>query len=114
MEESPGVDPAPTLPRPSPIRPATTLRRPNGEVCEIAFWRGYVTGSFYARVFDDDGEPVAIAQSPSFRHRGKAEPEATDKVVAAYQALRTQLERAGWEYMSDGASWFATVFRRPQ
>jgi DNA-binding transcriptional LysR family regulator len=83
-------------------------------VCEIAFWRGYVKGSFYARVFDDDGEPVAIAQSPYFRARGKEEPEATDEALLAYGALRTQLEHAGWEFASDGASWFATVFSRPQ
>jgi hypothetical protein len=112
MEESPR-DPAPRLSKPSPIRPAATQRQPDGQVCEIAFWRGYVKGSFYARAFDQDGEPVPIAQSPYFRSHGSDEPEATDQAVAAYEALRNQLERAGWEYARDGASWFATVFSRP-
>lgn len=70
--------------------------------------------SFYARVYDDAGEPVAIAQSPYFRPEGKDEPEKTDEAVAAYKALRMQLERAGWEYANEGAAWFATVFSRPQ
>ena len=114
MEESPRVNPDPHLARPSPLRPATSMRRPRGEVCEIAFWRGYVKGSFYARIYDDDGQLVAIAQSPLFSHRGKDDPEATDQTVAAYESLRKHLERAGWEYVSDGDTWFGTVFRRPE
>jgi hypothetical protein len=114
MEESPQVDPEPELAKPSPLRPATSMRRPRGEVCEIAFWRGYVKGTFYARIFDDDGQPVAIAQSPPFRHRGKEDPEATDQTVAAYESLRAQLERSGWEYVSGGDTWFGTVFRRSE
>ena len=112
MEES-QRDPTPKLARRSPLRPATT-QHPHGEFCEIAFWRGYVKASFYARVFDEDGEPVAIAQSPHFRPKGKEDPDATDQAVAAYEALRTQLEREGWEYAGDGPMWFATVFSRPQ
>jgi hypothetical protein len=80
--------------------------------CEIVFWRGYREATFYARIFSDDGEPLAVAQSPSFRARGNGTPEETDEAIAAYQALREQLELTGWDRVADGDAWFGGVYGR--
>jgi hypothetical protein len=81
--------------------------------CEILFWRGYRKATFYARIFSDEGEPLAVAQSPSFRAQGNGTPERTEEAVAAYQALREQLEQTGWEHAGSGRAWFADVYSRP-
>jgi hypothetical protein len=80
--------------------------------CEIVFWRGYREATFYARIFSDDGEPLAVAQSPAFRARGNGTPEETDEAIAAYQALREQLELTGWDRVADGDAWFGGVYGR--
>ncbi len=81
--------------------------------CEILFWRGYRKATFYARIFSDEGEPLAVAQSPSFRAQGNGTPDKTEEAVAAYQALREQLEQTGWEHAGSGRAWFAEMYSRP-
>jgi hypothetical protein len=131
-DERPAVATAPAKPkrgrtkRPAPQRvassahPAEETVTPEPEAatgedmtCDIVFWRGYRKATFYARIFSDDGEPLAVAHSPSFRVRGNGIPEKTDEAVAAYQALREQLEQTGWDRVADGNAWFADVYSRP-
>jgi hypothetical protein len=82
--------------------------------CQIAYWRGYRKGAFYARAVDEDGYEVALAESPLFKPRGKGVPDDTDGAVAAYEALVAQLENAGWEPVGCDDTWFGRTFRRPQ
>src|SRR5207249_2062059 len=84
--------------------------QPSEVTCDVLFWRGYVKSAFYARVFSDDGEPLAVAESPFFRARGNGIPDETDEAVAAYQALRDRLESAGWQHLVAGETWFADTF----
>lgn len=103
---------------PVPAVEETIAPEPDGPAdddptCEIRFWRGYRKATFYARIFSDEGEPLAVAQSPSFRAQGNGTPDKTDEAVAAYQALREQLEQRGWEHAGSGRTWFADVYSRP-
>jgi hypothetical protein len=119
--EQPEERPAPTLEPPKAKRAVEESIAPEPKVpvhdddltCEILFWRGYRKATFYARIFSDEGEPLAVAQSPSFRARGNGTPDKTEEAVAAYQALREQLEQAGWEHAGSGRAWFAEVYSRP-
>lgn len=81
--------------------------------CEIRVWRGYRKANFFACVFSDDGEPLAVAESPSFRSRGNGVPEKTAEAVAAHEQLRVQLEAAGWQYAASGRTWFGDLYSRP-
>lgn len=81
--------------------------------CAIRFWRGYRKANFYACVFTDDGEPLAVAESPLFRARGTGIPDKTDEAVAAYDALCKKLEDNGWQRASPGKTWFGDVFTQP-
>src|SRR5919197_3435411 len=85
---------------------------PTELTCEIQFWRGYLKAAFFARVFAEDGEPLAVAESPFFRARGNGIPDETDEAVAAYRALRERLEASGWQYVASGKSWFADTYAR--
>jgi hypothetical protein len=98
------LEPEAEPPLPAPLEDLT---------CEILFWRGYRKATFYARIFSDDGEPLAVAQSPSFRSRGNGTPERSEQAVAAYQVLREQLEQWGWQHAGSGDAWFEDVFVRP-
>lgn len=80
--------------------------------CDVLFWRGYLKSAFYARVFSDDGEPLAVAESPFFRARGNGIPDESDEALAAYRALRARLESAGWQHVAAGETWFADRFAR--
>ena len=113
-----------TAPIPEPVE-ETTAREPEQEAeveqpdqledltCEILFWRGYRKATFYARIFSDDGEPLALAQSSEFRARGNGIPEQTEEAVAAYEELRARLEQWGWQHVGSGDAWFGDVFTRP-
>lgn len=106
VDESPAseLEPEAEPPLPAPLEDLT---------CEILFWRGYRKATFYARIFSDDGEPLAVAHSPSFRSRGNGAPDQSEEAVAAYQALREQLEQWGWQHVGSGDAWFDDVFTRP-
>ena len=95
--------------QPEPAAPS----QPSELTCDVLFWRGYLKSAFYARVFSDDGEPLAVAESPFFRARGNGIPDETDEAVAAYQALRDRLESGGWQHVVAGETWFADTFARP-
>jgi hypothetical protein len=106
VEESVAREPEPEVEQPEPI-PLEEL------ACEILFWRGYRKATFYARIFSDDGEPLALAQSSEFRARGNGTPEQTEEALAAYQELRARLEQWGWRHAGSGDAWFGDVFTRP-
>lgn len=95
--------------RPRPVDP----RPPDfGITCEIVFWRGYRKARFYACVFDEAGEPLALAESPEFRSPGKDFPDQTDATVAAHDALTESLLAEGWELVRRGPGWYQAKFRR--
>lgn len=101
-------------PSPGPEEPFASLRaeNPGDDECEIAFWQGYVRAAFYARLLADEDPLAAIAQSPFFRHRGKTPPEPNDATLAAYDALKKQLEHEGWRRVGTGSAWFSDLFGR--
>jgi hypothetical protein len=94
---------------------AAHRRRPvkPGE-CRIQYWRGYVSGEFYAVVVDASrGGFEVVAKSPPFRWRRSAPPPAdVSDVAAAHAALVEELERNGWVQSGRGTQWFALRFRR--
>jgi hypothetical protein len=106
LEEPIAREPEPEVEQPEPV-PLEDL------TCEILFWRGYRKATFYARIFSDDGEPLALAQSAEFRARGNGRPEQTEEAVAAYEELRAKLEQWGWHHVGSGDAWFGDVFTRP-
>lgn len=80
--------------------------------CEIVFWRGYRKSAFYAQIFDEAGEPLAVAESPYFRSSGNGTPDATDEAEAAYDDLCERLERDGWNWVDQGSTWYGDIFQR--
>jgi len=97
-----GVEPDP----PAPSRPEQQFKV---ETCSISRWRGYVTSRFIALL--DDGTPVA--ESPEFRCRGRAEPPDEGAARHAYDELRVELQRLGWEDRGERSnSWYASRFTR--
>jgi hypothetical protein len=115
--------PEPTLPRvpepaaSAPLEDATkaaTARAARAEeICQIGFWRGYLKGSFYARTFEPDGEPVAVAESRLFRPQGNGIPERANKAAEAFETLVAELKREGWEPIDNAPDpWYAQTFRR--
>jgi hypothetical protein len=83
-----------------------------GVTCEIVFWRGYRKARFYACVFDQAGERLALAESPEFRSPGKDFPDQTESTVAAHDRLTEQLLAEGWELLRKGPGWYQAKFRR--
>jgi len=79
------------------------------DVCSISWWRGYMTSTFYAAT--EDGE--VVAESPSFRWRGRTAPPADEAARAAHDSLVESLEDAGWTSAGIAGPWFATRFTRP-
>jgi hypothetical protein len=81
-------------------------------ICEIVFWRGYRKAAFYARIFDEAGEALAVAESPFFRFSGNGIPDATAESESAYEDLVERLEHDGWESLDHGSTWYGHFFRR--
>jgi hypothetical protein len=103
----------PAWPAPIRVRDTSLVTELGPEnVCEISFWRGYFKAAFYARLVSESDPLAAVARSPYFPYRGTEVPERSGETLAAYEALRQQLERAGWEHTRPGNPWFADVFRR--
>jgi hypothetical protein len=97
------VDAAPDLPAPG------RLERFEVERCTISQWRGYVSATFVA--LTKDGTPVA--ESTEFRCRGKAAPAADGAALRAYDELRAELVRLGWEEADARREiWYAGEFTR--
>jgi hypothetical protein len=124
-QETARADADPGQAKPGPVHPAppelsvmtggeaAARARPPSEwvsTCEIAFWRGYRKGAFYARTYLE-GEEVAVAESPAFRPIGD-EPDRTDEAEAAYEALCEALAEAGWHRVGAGTDWYGGTFRR--
>jgi hypothetical protein len=105
-------DPVPRVTRsaeaPQPTAPPSL--RLGEVVCEVAFWRGYLSGQFYARIWGDDGLS-AVATSPMFRCRSVT-PEQTEERLAALAALRDHLIAEGWEPNGHGGAWYSARFTR--
>ncbi|HEV3480167.1 MAG TPA: hypothetical protein VG144_12060 [Gaiellaceae bacterium] len=77
-------------------------------VCEIAYWRGYISGRFYAH-FWGDAKHSAIATSPTFRSRSDV-PEQTEESLAALATLTKELVADGWKPSGRGRAWYAQRF----
>jgi hypothetical protein len=83
------------------------------ELCEIDWWRGYVTSEFYATGVGADGTEYEVARSRGFRWRRREPPPADHKGAhAAHDALRERLAQTGWEPIGEGRAWYAHRFRR--
>jgi hypothetical protein len=96
-------DAAPELPVPS------RLERFEVESCTISRWRGYVSSTFVALL--KDGTPVA--ESTEFRCRGKTAPADDGPARRAYDELRVELVRLGWEEADARREiWYAGQFTR--
>lgn len=107
---SPEPVPVPLAPLPLEAHPASTPPTwPSGEVvCEVAFWRGYFQGQFYARIRGED-RLSAIATSPMFRC-SSGKPEQTKECLAALAALSDLLAAEGWQPIGRGRAWYAVRF----
>src|SRR5689334_13774467 len=79
------------------------------ERCVVEVWRGYTTASFIARIGDE-----LVAESPSFRSRGKQAPAETPAAQSALEALTAALLETGWSAAPDngGPAWFELAFDR--
>jgi hypothetical protein len=109
LPREPEPEPAPALPStldPHRSPPATYEERE--VVCEIAFWRGYVSGQFYAHL-RGDAKLSAVATSPTFRCRTEV-PAETEESLAAVAALTDALVGDGWEPAGSGRAWYAQRF----
>jgi hypothetical protein len=77
--------------------------------CRVSRWRGYVSSTFVALL--DDG--TLVADSPAFRSRGQAAPPDSGAARHAYDELRAELERLGWEDAAEpGPTWYTGRFTR--
>jgi hypothetical protein len=75
----------------------------------VEVWRGYTTGTFIART----GEEL-VAESPSFRCRGRNGPAENEAAHSALAALTTELAGLGWSAAPDdgGPAWYELAFDR--
>lgn len=113
--EPPGTEDPPLVEETAPRiadTAAAPAPAPTGLTCDIVFWRGYRKAAFYARVFDETGEPLAVAESAFFRSHGNGSPERTGEAEAAYNDLRARLIRDGWQPVGAGGAWYEETFRR--
>lgn len=77
------------------------------ESCTVSRWRGYASSTFVA--LRDDG--TLVAESAAFRCRGDVAPPDAGAARRAYDELRAELERLGWEDASEPTStWCAGRF----
>lgn len=80
------------------------------ESCTVSRWRGYMSSTFVASL--RDGTPVA--ESAGFRWRGQAAPPDAGRARRAYDELRAELQRLGWEDTDERSdAWYAGRFTRP-
>jgi hypothetical protein len=102
--------PVPLASRPSEAHraPAPPTWPSGGVVCEVAFWRGYFNGQFYARIRGED-RLSAVATSPMFRCSSGG-PEQTQECLAALAALNDLLAAEGWQPFGRGRAWYAVRF----
>jgi hypothetical protein len=111
------LKPASRKPAPAPVEERAEPPRAEPpralETCEIAFWRGYAKGQFYAAgVAPGVKRAYAVAVSPSFRvRRGEGVPE-TQTAVAALDTLIKTLLEAGWTPQGRGDKWYVRRFAR--
>jgi ribosomal protein L40E len=83
------------------------------ELCEIDWWRGYVSSEFYATGVGADGMEYEVARSRGFRWRRQEPPPADhERARAAHERLCERLTKAGWEPIGAGRAWYARRFRR--
>jgi len=75
----------------------------------IEVWRGYMTATFVARSGDE-----FVAESPSFRCRGKQLPAESPAAQSALEALASELAELGWSAAADdgGPAWYELAFDR--
>lgn len=93
---------------PEPPRPRFVFPAEGWELCEIAWWRGYLKSEFYAVA---DGRE--LARSRSFRWRRERPPGSDHEAArSAHEALVARLEEAGWEPLGQAVPWYAQRFRR--
>src|SRR4051794_37361836 len=73
----------------------------------VEVWRGYTTATFIARTAD-----ALVAESGSFRCRGKNGPPESPAAQAALTALTTQLAELGWSAAADdgGPAWYELAY----
>jgi hypothetical protein len=91
---------------------ASPVVRGNTERCVIEWSRGYMKSQFYARARTEDGRRYVAAMSPAFSWRRADPPPPKKGPVAAHKALVEHLRLLGWEAVGEGASWYASSFRR--
>jgi hypothetical protein len=79
------------------------------ERCVVEVWRGYTTATFIARTADE-----LVAESPSFRCRGRHAPADNPTSQSALSALTSALLASGWSAAPDdgGPDWFELAFGR--
>src|SRR3954471_15613374 len=79
------------------------------ERCIVEVWRGYTTATFIARNGDE-----LVAESPSFRSRGKGGPAESPASQSALEALTSELAELGWSAAADdgGPGWYELAFDR--
>src|SRR3954465_1911836 len=75
----------------------------------VEVWRGYTTATFIARSGDE-----LVAESPSFRCRGKQIPAESPAAQSALEALTSELAELGWSAAADdgGPAWYELAFDR--
>lgn len=91
--------------------PNATNERPSLEkqTCRTQLWRGYRSASYYAIA----GDGSFVAESSSFRCRGKGTPSAEGPGKASYAELLEKLEQLGWRRADDAEeSWDAATYLR--
>ena len=79
------------------------------ERCVVEVWRGYTTATFIARTADE-----LVAESSSFRCRGKHGPAESPAAQSALEVLTAALVDSGWSAAPDdgGPAWFELAFGR--
>src|SRR3954468_10783449 len=77
------------------------------ERCVVEVWRGYTTATFIARTAEE-----LVAESPSFRCRGKQGPAESPAAQSALEALTSKLAELGWSAAAEdgGAAWYELAF----
>ena len=87
--------------------------REQWDVCEIAWWRGYVKSEFCALALGADRGEYEAGRSRQFRwHRSESPPPDHRRARAAHDELVQKLVDAGWEPLGEATPWYMQRFRR--